>query len=219
MINFIYVTTILIISILLINGINSSISYAPKKIKYITLITLILALIRFIVLILLSLNESPLYIYLLKPIVFLEVVYIPIIGFISLYIFSRNDNIKLNYFYFVAVIFIGIYLITTLRIPVNTTISSFYGYRLILHKDYGMNTLMFIFNSIYLVISIKQLSNKYSNKRGLILVAVSSVLTIGTFLVAILNPVFWGLRLLGELLWIITLGYGLEKFKKLKINN
>ncbi|WP_291583338.1 hypothetical protein [Clostridium sp. UBA6640] len=214
MVGYIYLACILGMIMLIYEGITTSISYAPEKIKHITVMALILVVLRYISLLLLYLNQRPLYMYLLKPIMFLEIVYLPIIGFICIYIFSRNDKIKLNYFYFISTIFLVIYLFIAVKAPIKTTLSELYGYTIILEKDYNMYLILCIINTIYFVMGIRACRYKYSNKLGSLLILISSLLTLTSVLLTVVNAKFFGAKLVGEILWVITMVYGLEKFRQ-----
>lgn len=217
--DYIYLGLLFVMILLVYEGITTSLCYAPKKIKYITLCALILVLLRYISLIVLFINERPLYLYMLKPIMFLEIIYIPIIGFITIYMLSRNEKIKLNYFYMLLVVFTGVYLLVTIKSPINTNISDVYGYIITLKKDYGLYIVLSIINTIYLIVSIKAYSFKYSNKIGITFSIISALTMIITILISLLGSFFFGVKLIGELFWVITLVYSLSKFKKkFKIN-
>lgn len=212
--DYIYLGLLFTMILLLYDGITTSVCYAPKKIKYITLCALILVLLRYISLIVLFVNERPLYLYMLKPIMFLEIIYIPIIGFVAIYMLSRNEKIKLSYFYILLIIFTGTYLWITIKSPINTNISDIYGYIISLKKDYGLYIILSIINTIYLIVSIKAYSFKYSNKIGIIFSMISSLTMILTILISLLGSFFFGVKLIGELFWVTTLVYSLSKFKK-----
>lgn len=55
---------------------------------------------------------------------------------------------------------------------------------------------------------------KYSNKLGALLIIISSLLTVASVLLTILDARFFGVKLVGEILWVITMVYGLEKFRQ-----
>ena len=92
----IYFLMLLIMVLLLYGGIISSLFYAPKKIKIISAMALILMTFRYIALIILFIIKNQSYLYLLKPLVFTNLLCIPICGILSVFIFSRNNKIKLK---------------------------------------------------------------------------------------------------------------------------
>ena len=215
--DYIYLLGIFLMVLLLYEGVTTAFSYAPKKIKHITIGTLILVLFRYISLFILFINKKPLYLYLLKPIIFLEIVYLPIIGFITIYMLYRNEKIKLNYFYSIVLIFSLFYMFVTLKSPVNTMLSDIYGYVIILREDYGLYLILEVVNTIYLILAMKALGYKYSNKLGLALMILSASLTVLTILISLLGVNLFGVKILGEILWILTLVYSLRQFKKKSI--
>ena len=66
----IYFLLLLIMVLLLYQGIISSLVYAPRKIKIISVMALILMIFRYIALIILFIIKNQNYLYLLKPVVY-----------------------------------------------------------------------------------------------------------------------------------------------------
>jgi hypothetical protein len=211
---YIYIISILIMFMLIYEGITTSISHAPKKIKAITIIAMMLTLLRFISLFLLLVYEKMQYVYLIKPLIFLELFYMPIIIFICIYIFSRNEKIKLNFFYILCAIFIIIYFFLIIKAPLATNLSSIYGYSITLENGLNSYLVLLFINTFVFVLGFKIYSFRYCNKIGVIMLMISAVVTIVTTIVSVLHPDFVGVIIGGELFWMITLDYGLRKFRR-----
>ena len=209
----IYFLMLLIMIILLYKGIIYSFCYSPKKIKVISAIALFLMTFRCIALIILFIIQNQSYLYLLKPMVFTNVLCIPICGIASVFIFARNNKIKLKKVLFLSVMLCTVYLIFIYKSPANINISKLYGYTIELKfKDYYYIP-MLIVSSIFVIKGIKLFNETYSNKLGAILIIISSCITLIAVLLTSINTDFAWL-ILSDISWIITMDYALIKFKR-----
>lgn len=209
---YIYLISILLMFMLIYEGITTSFTYAPKKIKAITIIAMILILLRFIALLLLFVYDKMQYVYLLKPLIFLELFYMPIIIFICIYIYSRNEKIKLSFFYILCGIFIMVYFMLIIKAPLVTNLSNVYGYSITLENGLISYLVLLSINSFVFILGFKIYGFRHSNKIGVIMIVISALVTIITTVVSVLHPDFVGVIIGGELFWMITLDYGLRKF-------
>ncbi|WP_252131959.1 hypothetical protein [Clostridium caldaquaticum] len=71
-----------------------------------------------------------------------------------------------------------------------------------------------IFNTIFLLISILFLGMKNVNKQGLCMVLFSSLLQICEIILKFMGFFILPAFILGDLFWILTIGYALLKLKK-----
>lgn len=212
MFTYIYLISILLMFMLIYEGITTSFTYAPKKIKAITIIAMILILLRFIALLLLFVYDKMQYVYLLKPLIFLELFYMPIIIFICIYIYSRNEKIKLSFFYILCGIFIMVYFMLIIKAPLVTNLSNVYGYSITLENGLISYLVLLAINSFVFILGFKIYGFRHSNKIGVTMIVISALVTIATTVVSVLHPDFVGVIIGGELFWMITLDYGLRKF-------
>ena len=209
----IYFLLLLMMILLLYKGIVSSLDYAPKKIKVISTMAFILMTFRYISLISLFIIQNQSYLYLLKPMVFTNLLCIPICGMISVFIFARNNKINFKKILLISIILCISYLIFIYKSPANVNISKIYGYNIELKfEDYYYIPILII-SSAFVIKGIKLFNETYSNKLGAILIIVSSSITIISVLLMSINAGFVGL-LLGDISWIITIDYALMKLKK-----
>lgn len=209
---YIYLISILLMFMLIYEGITTSFTYAPKKIKAITIIAMIMILLRFIALLLLFVYDKMQYVYLLKPLIFLELFYMPIIIFICIYIYSRNEKIKLSFFYILCGIFIMVYFMLIIKAPLVTNLSNVYGYSITLENGLISYLVLLSINSFVFILGFKIYGFRHSNKIGVTMIVISALVTIVTTVVSVLHPDFVGVIIGGELCWMITLDYGLRKF-------
>ncbi len=209
----IYFLLLLMMILLLYEGITSSMGYAPKKIKIISAMALILMTFRYIALIILFIMKNQNYLYLLKPIVFINLISIPMVGIVSVFIFARNSKIKLNKVLFISVILCIAYSIVIYIYPASLNLSKFSGYSLDLKLEAYYYIPLLLASSILMVKGIEMFNKTFSNKIGAILIIMSSSITLISVLLTAINPNFMWL-LFGDICWVTTLDYGLIKFKK-----
>lgn len=209
----IYFLMLLIVFLLLYQGLISSLFYAPKRIKVISTIVLSLMTFRYIALTILLIIKNQSYLYLLKPILFTNILCIPILGILSVFIFARNDKIKLRkIFLFSAIICIAyctIIYISSARI----NISNITGYTIELQLENYYYIALLIINSIFVIKGVELFHKSYSNKLGALLIIISSSVTLTAVITTTLNTNFAWL-LMADIAWIVTLNYGLIKFKR-----
>ena len=210
-----YFLLLSIMVVLLYEGIISSLVYAPKKIKIISIIALILMTFRYIALLILFIMKNQNYLYLLKPFVYTNFIYIPMFGIISLFIFARNNRIKLKKILFMCTILVIAYCIGIYKSAANISISNISGFTIELQLKGYFYLGLLILNSIFIIKGIQLFNKTYSNKFGSLLIIISSIITLLSVLLTSINSDFVHL-LLGDVCWIITINYGLIKFKKQK---
>jgi len=212
-VSILYFLLLLIMFLLLYQGITSSLFYAPKKIKILSFIALIIMIGRYISLVILFVVNNQNYLYLLKFGVYTNFLCLPICGVISIFIFAKNNKIKLGKILFICAILCIVYGVVVYKSAANINISNICGYTIELQfKDY-FYAVMLITNSIFIIRGIELFDKTYSNKLGAIFIIISSSVTLVSVILTSINSGFAWL-LLGDISWIITINYGLIKFKK-----
>lgn len=209
----IYFLLLLTMVLLLYEGIISSLFHSPKKIKIISAMALLLMTFRYIALIILFTQKNQSYLYLLKPAVFTNLLCIPVCGILSIFIFARDNKIKLKKILFICAMLCIAYSIIIYKSPVNINISSLSGYTIKLQLEDYCYIMLVIINSIFAVKGIELFNKIYSNKLGAILIIMSSSITLISLLLTSINTDFAWL-ILGDISWIITMDYGLIKLKR-----
>ncbi len=210
---YIYLFLIFTVMFVLYEAIILSIRYCPVKIREVLTISFILIAFRFISILLILILDNIKYLYLLKNLVFLDIIYIPMIIFISLYIFYRNVKINLKWFYGVFILGLLGYLVCVFKIPMEYYISSTYGYNIVLKSTIPYKILL-CFNGASFYMGVKSYRYKHSIKCGAVLIALASLLFIGTTAVVMKNIENIGYLLIGDLGWIIALYTSIRTFKE-----
>jgi hypothetical protein len=214
MINFYtYIILITIIFILIIAGLYLS-KVSPKKIKTITIIIILFMLFKYIALSTLTLTSNIKYLYLLKPFFFLNLISVPLLALTVLYIFIRKDNIKFSHIFIIAAVLIGLYSIIIYKCPSSIENSRINGYTMLFFRDVYIYWIYVVLNTLILFFAIGLVSKKNINKAGMYLVIFSSLVTVLETIFWIIGIITVGENIIGYMLWLITLVYGLNKVKK-----
>lgn len=211
---FIYLTLLLIVLLILYKGMELSVKYAPLKIKYVSIGVLLAMTLRYISLFVMLFMKNIKYLYVLKPIFFINLIAIPISALIILYILARNDKIKLSFVFILFPVFLIVYIIMLYKLPCYIVLNANFGYNMFIDKQIIVFGIYIIINTLILFGSILLLDNKYTNKPGLILVIVSALVTIVEVLLMLNGIKLLPSVIIGDLTWILTLDYAISRLKK-----
>ncbi|MBK5241548.1 hypothetical protein [Clostridium sp.] len=209
----IYFLMLLMMLLLLYQGIISSLFYSPKRIKIISTMILILMTLRYTTLLILFVVKNQNYLYLLKPVLYANILCIPICGILTVFIFARNDKVKIKNIFILCIVLGLAYCTLIYKSSVEINISNITGYTMELQLETYYYIALLIINSFFVIKGIELFNKIYSNKLGVILIIVSSSITLITVIISSININFEWL-LLADISWIITLDYGLIKFKR-----
>lgn len=216
MIVYIYLILLVLILLSVLFGISLCVK-GPKKIRMLSGIVLMLLLLRYISLLVMYINKNISYMYIMKSAYFVYFACIPIGGAIVFYILLRRDTINFLHISLGSLAFIVVYFLLFSKVTVYITMinDSALGYNMNLqHKFWYIDIAYLLINVLFLMASINVIDNPNINKQGIILVICSALSTT----VAIILP-YIGINLMpqyiwGELMWITTLDYCLNKVKK-----
>jgi len=209
----IYFLLLLVMVPMLYLGIIYSLSYAPKKIKIISAMVLIFMTFRYTALIIIFVIKNQSYLYLLKPVVYANLLCIPICGIISFFIFSRDNKIKFKKILFMCAMLCIAYVIVIYKSPVNVNISNNYGYTIELKLEAYCYSVLLVINSVFLIKGILLYNNIYASKLGAVLIVIASSITLVSVIITSVYPNL-PMIVLMDICWIVTMDYGLIKFKR-----
>jgi hypothetical protein len=194
--------------------VRCSFSFAPLKIRILSLSALVALSLRYIALLIFLVTGNIKNIYLLKPLIFLNLLCLPILAIIAIYIYARNDKIKFNYCIICASLLLVIYIGAIIKLPINIEIYGSLGYIMCFNNELlGYGTYL-IFNTIVFFNAVMFLGNKTSNKNGMWLVLASAFVVITEVVVRISGVILLPAVLFGDVMWIATADYALNKLKK-----
>lgn len=217
MINFYIYIFLLIIVFLLLFTATYLTRFAPKKIKTITIFIILAMFVRYFSSLILFLSSNIKYLYLLKVFFFLNLVSVPLLALTVLYVFVRMDNIKFSYIFIIASIILGIYAVAMYKCPGFLQSTENHGYTILFLEHMYIYWIYIVVNTIILFTAIGIIGNKSIIKIGMYFVAVSALGTILELILWTMGIMLLQEIILGDVLWISTLVYALNKVKKRNI--
>lgn len=209
-----YLILLLLIFVLLYKGISYTIKFAPAKIKLLSIFAFILLIFRYIVMLIYFVSPTIKYLYLFKSIIFLNLLCIPILALISIYILARKDRLKLSYFIIISIIIFILYILAAIKLQVNIEIYKNLGYRMYFLNYNLVDGIYLIINTIFFFSAIIFLSNNITNRFGMWLTFFSALIAMLEIILKSLGISLFPMLILGDIFWIITAVYALYKLKK-----
>lgn len=210
----IYLIILISILILIVMGIKLAFQ-SPRKIKLMCLFIMLVYTLRYISIIIFTMINSSIYLYLLKPFYYLYLIYVPLIGLTVLYIFIRTVKINFYYVFTVIPILLIFYIMMLINVTAVLGISNMGNHFYTFTLQNGEYILWFyvVVNLCFAVISLFYFKNRIAIKKGIFLTLLVSMIAVIEVVAA-----FWGIKIfpenvLGDLAWLIVLVYSLNKVK------
>jgi len=211
---YIYLSLLLLAFILIYYGIEWCIRYAPVRIKLLGTTLIAILTIRYIGLLILLIIKNIKYLYLLKSLVFLNVLCIPVLAFISLYILARNDNIKFSYGFIILGILLAAYILAMTYIPIGIISQGSLGYVITLERSKILFGTYLIINTIVFLYSLLLLEHKSTNRLGIILIIAASAITVLEIIFSSLCGNILPSIIISDVMWLSTINFALYRFKR-----
>ena len=210
---YVYITLLSVISLLLVNGLNTSLRYVPKKIKVMSVIVMLLLFLRVFSLFTLFFSSNINYLYLLKPLVLVNIPVIPLVLLMCMYIFLRNDKINFSYIFPLAAFFLVAYLLLMYRLPAVVRMSQIYGYTIQLLHGVPVLYGFAAFNTLILIVCILQTGKQGANTVGIYFVTFTAIVCIAEVLLNILGLEAIPHGIVGDFLSVLTMNFALQRLK------
>ena len=211
---FTYLILLLLMFLLIYYGLSCSLRFAPLKIKALSLAALIALSLRYIALIIFLVTGNIKNLYLLKPLMFLNLLCLPVLAIISIYIYARNDKIKFNYCIICAGLLLVIYISAIIKLPISIKIYGNLGYITSFYNELLVYAIYLVFNTILFFKAVISLGNKTSNKLGMWLISASAFVVVIEIIIRASGMIILPAVLFGDIIWIVTADYALYKLKK-----
>jgi hypothetical protein len=211
---FLYIIMLLLMFLFIYYGVSFSFRFAPLKIRILSNSALLAIGLRYTAMFIFLIAGNIKNLYLLKPFIFLNLLCVPVLGTISIYIFARNDKIKLNYCILASTLFLIAYSTAVIKLPINIEIYRNLGYRMNFNNEFLVYGTYLIINTLFLFIAVTFMGNKNSNKMGMYLVLASAFVGIAEIIAKISGLHVFPAILLGDIIWLITIDYALYKLRK-----
>jgi hypothetical protein len=211
---YIYLFSLLVMLLLAGNGALTAINHAPIKIKAVSMCVFAAAFIRIISLLVLFLARNIMFLYLLKPIIYINILYVPVIGIICIYIFMRNDKIKFSYTFIIYGLLAAFYILFIYKESFLIKATQGYGYGFYFSGSMAGVFGIITVNTIVLILCIIQLGKPAANNFGLSLLIIGSLLCNADTFLTLFGVEYMTQNILGEILFLVIFNYGLSRFKK-----
>ena len=210
----IYIIILILIFALLVTGIKLA-TQSPKKIKFMCFFIILVYTLRYITLIIFTMVNSSIYLYLLKPFYYLYLIGIPLVGLTVLYIFIRT--IKINFYYiFISIpILLFIYALMQVNVTAVLGISNMGNHFYTFTIQNGEYVLWFyvIVNLLFAFSSLIYVRNRIVIKKGICITFIASIIAVIEVVMASFGIRIFPENVLGDLAWLIVLVYSLNKVK------
>ena len=206
----ILLTICILLSCYEIKAVQDTLSY---KLKLIGNISLCALLLRYICLVLLLISKNVIFLYYVKPFVFLEALALTVLTLLSCYIVVRNNYFKLYFIFIFFSLALAAFIIFIKKTTMELILTSNYGYAFkILNNINTIFIAIIIFNLlIFLIFILSRKNNK--NILGSILIILSVVTLDIEFTMKLLNMDLFQEIVLWDFSVLLSYFYILEKRK------
>jgi hypothetical protein len=172
-----------------------------------------LILLKNLSLLIFFLAQKIFYLYYLKSFLFLNMVYLPILAIICIFIFIRNNKINFSYFFIVAVVLLCLYIIIiNASKPVIRSLNS-YGYTVELLNGMYLNYGFIALSSLIILVCIHQIGREGVNNIGIFYTLICSSVSLTDVVLIMLGINYLNHNIVGEVLYILTFNYALRRLK------
>ena len=211
---YVYLTLLLLNIFFVINIIFSSYNNGPKKIKTFCTIVSLGLILRYLGLLFTFIMQNIEHIYNIRYLISLNIIGIPGVLLLSYYIFLRKDGLKINFIFIILGLLIIMYIGIIKFVQVSFEIHPIYGYAMKYIEQGWINIGYIFILSLILFMCIISYGVKNSIESGIIMVMVSVMIIIGENILILLGFNLDYNTLIGELVSLITLYYGIKSLKK-----
>lgn len=179
---------------------------APRKLKIAGVVVCILGFLRYSALIFLYVAGNIEFLYLLKPAVFLQYIYIPVIGVCTFNIYMKRS--KLSYVFSVLSLSSVLYFVLMIKLGICIKYLQGSGYVMSFQWIYFPYITYLVFNTIILIGTFMLF------RKNIILIRLSAFVSILEIIMAYFGVNILPYLILGDLIWLFTFVYSLNKVKK-----
>ncbi|GAB6149547.1 membrane protein [Clostridium novyi A str. 4540] len=210
---YIYLILLTIMLFIIYKGFKDNLKKSPHKIKVICIFAFLIMFIRYLTLFGFFFVQNIRYLYLFKYGYFLNLLSIPITGLVVIYIFMRDYKIKFSLIFPITIVLSILYgfIVNTYNLIVKVDIM--YGYYMRLENSVYIYIGYMLMNIILIVLAIN-IYKPNLDKKGIVFVIVSSMITVLETLFFVIGKGVFIELIIGDILWMLTLNYGISKLKK-----
>lgn len=215
---YIYLSMLLLIVYLCVTAVMKSFK-CPIKIKIISICVLSVLILRYISLFILFLVKSIDYTYFLKYVVLVNVICVPALFMLMLFIFMRSKKLNIIYILGTILILIALYVYVVMRMPLIVMPASDYGFGYVISFGSFREYILFVYIIIYILILTLCgffMGKRYVNKKGISLIMIGLLVALIEKIVLLIGTKVMPEYLLGEIICLMCMHYVLDSFSKEK---
>jgi hypothetical protein len=210
----IYLIILILILILIVMGIKLAFQ-SPQKIKLMCLFIILVYTLRYISIIIFTMVNSSICLYLLEPLYYLYLVGIPLIGLTALYIFIRTIKINFYCIFVLVPILLILYIMMQINVTAILGISTMENHFYTFTLQNGKYVLWFyvLVNLCLATLSLLYFRNRFVIKKGICITFLASMIAIIEVVMASFGVRLFPENVLGDFSWLVVLVYSLNKVK------
>lgn len=207
-------TVLLLIVMLLIIYILLIMNKLPFKIRVSVIAVFLTFFMRYISLFVMLMAVNIRYLYVVKPLYFLNLIYMPIAALVLFYIFLRSDRLNFSYIFLICGILCVLYYALMVMSVCYIHPSLYFGYVMDLGNGYIINWVYVLVNTFILFVSALSLSRKEAIRFGLVFMIIASLISIIESISVLTCLNLYPSFIISDLIWIMCFVYGIRKIKR-----
>lgn len=188
----------------------------PTKIKVICIFVLSALLLRYFSLSALFILKRIYYIQFIKYFVLLNLICIPSLSILLIFIFMRNKKFNIAYLFVAILLFVGLYLYVIIKMEPNVIPASNYGFGYVIsfmnYREYVL-AIYTIINILFITFCAFFIGKSYVNKKGISIIMVSLLVSFVEKIILLVGTKTMPEYLLGEFICLLCLDYAISLFK------
>lgn len=213
-VNLAYYIFLLLIIFFLYLLIRKNLKLSPKKIRTYMGVVSVLFMLRYIGLFLLSIIKSGTFVYLLKPLLFLNHLAIPLMVLALSYVYLRWDELSFNLNYVIATILVVVYCIGMFFIKGKVVFNSIYGYVININNETILYLISLLLVGALLAFCVYFFDKPNNNRRGMIYLIVALTIVIVENVLYLGGIRLFPYPIMGDGIFIIIMNLAVNTFKK-----
>lgn len=188
----------------------------PTKIKVICIFVLSTLLLRYFSLVALFALKKIYYIQFIKYFVLFNLICIPSLSVLLIFIFMRNKKFNITYLFIAVFLFVGLYLYIVITMEPNIVPASNYGFGYIISfmncREYVL-AIYTIVNILFITFCAFFIGKNYVNKKGISIIMVALLASFIEKIILLVGTKVMPEYLLGEIICLLCLDYAISLFK------
>lgn len=212
--NLAYYILLLLIIFLIIFLMKKNLKVSPKKIKAYIAVVMSFFILRYIGLFLLCIMKDGRFVYMLKPLLFLNHLAIPLMILALTYVYLRWDKLSFNINYIIALILAILYGASIFAMKGKVIFNPTYGYLIKIYNETALFLGSLVIIGCLLIYCVYFLDKPNNNKKGMIYLIIASVVVIIENILYLGGLTLFPYPIFGDGIFLIIMSFAMNTFKK-----